>query len=179
MRFLVFLFFSVLCSCLCMYKICSYKAQSLPQKDLFYLKEKADPDGLKRLIQTHSHMSTSRCGNICVMPPKCSRKERRRGFSNHSSVDAAVSGRRCVFLCESKNTLFGLSKVDAIRNHWLRLVYNRAAQPKCWNLCNAFYGQQFCEPRYKVFEYKACCAQRLFKKKKRVNSDFAMTIWRF
>ncbi len=103
--------------------------------------------GLKRLIQTPPHMSTSRCGNICVMPPKCSRKERRRGFSNHSSVDAAVSGRRCVFLCESKSTLFGLLKVDAIRNHWLRFVYNRTAQPKCSNLCNAFYGQQFCEPR--------------------------------
>ncbi len=47
MRFLVFLVFSVLCSCLCMYKICSYKAQSLPQKDLFYLKEKADPNRAK------------------------------------------------------------------------------------------------------------------------------------
>ncbi len=72
---------------------------------------------LKRLIQTCPHMSTSWCGNICVMPPKCSRKERRRGFSNRSSVDAAVSGRRCVFLCESKITLFGLLKVDAFRNH--------------------------------------------------------------
>ncbi len=57
-------------------------------------------------------MATSRCGNICLMPPKCSRKERRRGFSNHSNVDAAVSGRCCVFLCESKITLFGLLKVD-------------------------------------------------------------------
>ncbi len=73
---------------------------------------------LKRLIQTRPHMSTSRCGNICVMQPKCSRKERRRGFSNRSSVDAAMSGRRCVFLCESKSTLFGLQKVDAIRNHY-------------------------------------------------------------
>ncbi len=52
------------------------------------------------------HMSTSRCGNICV----------RHGFSN-SSVDAAVSGRRCVFQGESKSTLFGLLKVDAVRNH--------------------------------------------------------------
>ncbi len=31
-----------------------------------------------------------------------------------------------------------------------------------------------------LVEYKAGCAQRLFiKKKKGVNSDFAMTIWRF
>ncbi len=40
---------------------------------------------LKRLIQIHPHMSTSRCGNICI----------RRGFSNRSSVEAAVSGRSC------------------------------------------------------------------------------------
>ncbi len=37
-------------------------------------------------------MSTSRCGNICIMKPKCLRKERRRGFSYRSSVDAAMSG---------------------------------------------------------------------------------------
>ncbi len=47
MKFLVFPFFSVVCSCLCMYKICSYKARILPQKDVFYLKEKADPDRAK------------------------------------------------------------------------------------------------------------------------------------
>ncbi len=29
----------------------------------------------------------------------------------------------CVFLCESKSTLFGLPKVDAIRNHRLIFVY--------------------------------------------------------
>ncbi len=49
-----------------------------------------------------------------------------------------------MFLCESKSTLFGLPNVDAIRNHWLRFVYNRTAQPKCSNLCNAFYGRPFC-----------------------------------
>ncbi len=130
-----------------MYKICRVKAQSLPQKDLFYLKEKADPDRAKTPHSNTPHMSTSRCGNICVMLPKCSRKERRRGFSNRSSVDAAMTGRRCVFLCESKSTLFGLPKEDAIRNNLLIFVYNRTAQPKCSNLCNAFYGQPFCEPR--------------------------------
>ncbi len=44
--------------------------------------------------------------------PKCSHKDRRRGFSNRSSVEADVSVRRCVFLGESKSTLFGLLKVD-------------------------------------------------------------------
>ncbi len=72
---------------------------------------------LKRLIQTRPHMSTSRCGNICIMLPKCSLKERRRGFSNRSSAEATMSGRRCVFLCENKSTLFGLPKVYAFRNH--------------------------------------------------------------
>ncbi len=52
-----------------------------------------------------------------------------------------------MFLGESKSTLFGLPKVDAIKNHWLRFVYNRTAQPKCSNLCNAFYEQRFYEPQ--------------------------------
>ncbi len=80
-------------------------------------------------------MSMSRCGNIRVMPSICSCKERRRGFSNRSSVDAAVSGRSCVFLGQSKSTLFGLPKVDAFRIHYLQ------------QNSNAFYGRQFLEPR--------------------------------
>ncbi len=67
-------------------------------------------------------MSTSRRGHICR--PKYSCKERRRDFSNHSSVEAAMSGRCCVILCES----------------------NRTAQPKYSNLCSTFYGQHFREP---------------------------------
>ncbi len=47
LRFLVFLFVSVLCSCLCMYKICSYKAQSLPKRIYSNLKEKPGPDWAK------------------------------------------------------------------------------------------------------------------------------------
>ncbi len=137
MQFLVFLFFSVLCSCLCMYKICRVtKLKVSHKKDLFYLKEKADQDRAKtahsntpphvyftmwKYFHNAAQMFTQR-KKLCI------------------SVDAAMSGRRCVFQCESKITLFGLPKVDAIRNHWLRFVYNRTAQPKCLNLCNAFYG---------------------------------------
>ncbi len=98
------------------------------------------------------------------MQPKCSLKERRRGFSKHSSVDAAVSGRRCVLLGESTSTLFGLPKVDVFRNHWLRFVYNTTAQPKCSNLCNAFYGWQFREPRR---EQGWLCTKAIYKNKKR------------
>ncbi len=118
---------------------------------------------MKRLIQTRPHMSMSRCGNICIMLPKCSCKERRRCFSNRSSVEAAMSGRRCVFLCKSKNTLFGLLKVDAFRYHWLRFVYNTTAQPKCSNLWNAFYGRQFREPS---IVQGWLCTKAIKKKKK-------------
>ncbi len=83
-------------------------------------------------------MSTSRCGNICV----------RRGFSNSSSVEAAVSGISCVFLGESKSTLFGLPKVDAFRNNLDDLQQNS----------NAFYGRPYSEPR------------------RGGNSDFSLTI---
>ncbi len=43
------------------------------------------------------------------------------GFSNRSSVEAAMTGRRCVFLGESKSTSFGLPKVDGI----IKITYNR------------------------------------------------------
>ncbi len=81
------------------------------------------------------------------MPSKCSREER-AGFSNRSSVEAVVSGRLCVFLCESKSTLFGRPTVDAIRNHSDYLQQNS----------NAFHGRPFREPR------------------RRGNSDFDMII---
>ncbi len=42
-------------------------------KDIF-TKVKILPPPLKRLIQTHPHMSTSQFGNICIMQLKCSRK---------------------------------------------------------------------------------------------------------
>ncbi len=95
----------------------SYKARSLSQKDLFCLKEslRLIQTGLKRLIQTR--------GNICVMLSK-----RRRGFSN-----AGVLMQPCqvdpVFLCESKSTLFGLMKVDPIRNHCQDLTNNNEHTP--------------------------------------------------
>ncbi len=53
---------------------------------------------LKRLIQTHPHMSTSQCGNICIMPPKCSRKERRRSF--HSCQVRVLYATLGFFFCK-------------------------------------------------------------------------------
>ncbi len=73
--------------------------------------------------------------------------------------------RRCVFRCESKCTLFGLPRVDAIKNHWLRFVYNRTAQPKGSILCNVFYVRQFHEPR-RVQGW--LCTKAISLKKKRI-----------
>ncbi len=68
-----------------------------------------------------------------------------------------------VFLGESKSTLFGLLTVDAIGNHWLRFVYSGTVQPKCSNLYNTFYGQQFLEPS-RVQGW--LCTKAISKKKK-------------
>ncbi len=99
-------------------------------------------------------------GNGLCNAAQCSREERRHGFSERSSVEAAMSGRRCVFLCESKSTLFGLPNVDAIRNHWLRFVYNRTANPNVRICATHFMDDRFVN----LGEYKAGCAQMLLKK---------------
>ncbi len=77
------------------------------------------------------------------------------------SVDAAMSGKRCVFLCESKSTSFGLQKVDAIRNHWLRFVYNTTAQPNVRICAMHLMDDSFVN----LVEYKAGYARRPFLKK--------------
>ncbi len=84
------------------YDLQSYKAQSLPQKDLFYLKEKADPDQAKTAHSNTPHMSMSRCGNTCVMLPKCARKERRRGFSNAVVLMQPCQGETVCFNVKAK-----------------------------------------------------------------------------
>ncbi len=108
MRFQVLISLWSVTSCLCIDKIPEVAKTKVSKPKRYSLsKLRLCHAPLKRLIQTCPHMSTSQCGNICI----------RRGFSNCSSVDAAVSGRRYVFLGESKITLFGLQKVDAFRNH--------------------------------------------------------------
>ncbi len=58
-----------------------------------------------------------------------------------------------MFLCESKSTLFGLPNVDAIRNHWLRFVYNRTANPNVRICATHFMDDRFVN----LGEYKAGC----------------------
>ncbi len=80
-----------------------------------------------------------------------------------------------MFLCKSKSTLFGLLKVDAFRNHRLRLFTTEQHNPNVRICATHLMDDSFVN----LVEYKAGCARRLFlkkKEKKRVNSDFAMTI---
>ncbi len=65
-----------------------------------------------------------------------------------------------MFLCESKSTLFGLPNVDAIRNHWLRFVYNRTANPNVRICATHFMDDHFVN----LGEYKAGCAKMAKKK---------------
>ncbi len=148
MRFQVFLSLWSVTSWLCIDKIPEVAKTEVSKPKRYSLsKSRLCQAPLKTSTSnTPPHVYVTMLKYLCNAA-KMSRKERRRGFSDRSSVDAAVSGRLCVFLYESKSTLFGLPKVDAFRNHWLRLVYNTTAQPKCSNFCNAFYGWQFCDPR--------------------------------
>ncbi len=56
-------------SCSCIDKIPKVAMASLKPKEIFFKKVKTRPHPPKRLIQTRPHMSTSRCGNSCVMHP--------------------------------------------------------------------------------------------------------------
>ncbi len=65
-------------------------------------------------------MSTSRCGNICVMKNLYAMKE---GGTIILAVVLLLPPAPCpgdaVFRCESETTLFGLPKEDTTRNQWL------------------------------------------------------------
>ncbi len=72
-----------------------------------------------------------------------------------------------MFLCESKIILFGLPKVDAIRNHRLRLFTTEQHNPNV-RICAAhFMDDSFVN----LVEYKAVFAQRLFQKNKTKNGS--------
>ncbi len=80
-----------------------------------------------------------------------------------------------MFLCESKITLFGLPKIDAVRNHSLRLFTTEQYNPDVQICATYFIDGRFVN----LGQYKAGCTKAISKNKKRVNSDFAMTIWHF
>ncbi len=95
---------------------------SKPKRYSLFFKLRLCHAPLKRLIYTRPHMSTSRCGNICLMPSKCSRKERRQNYYSRCSTVAAagaMSWRQC-FVVKEKI----LPKEDSTRNQWLSCIYN-------------------------------------------------------
>ncbi len=76
MRFQVFLSLWSVTSCLCIDTIPEVAKTKVSKPKRYSLsKLRFVHAHLKRLIQTHPHMSTSQCGNICLMPAKCSAKK--------------------------------------------------------------------------------------------------------
>ncbi len=88
----------------------SYKAQSLPQKDLFCLKEKADPDRAKTAHSNSPPHVYVTMWKYLRNAAQMSRKERRRGFSNRSSVDAPCQGDTVCFYAKAKALYLGFRK---------------------------------------------------------------------
>ncbi len=67
------------------YKLfCIYKIRKVTKTKVF-LKVKTR-HALKHLIQTSPQKSTLLCWMICITPPKCLRKERRRNFYSRCSI---------------------------------------------------------------------------------------------
>ncbi len=62
-----------------------------------------------------------------------------------------------MFLCESKSTLFGLPKVDAIRNHSLRLFTTEQHNPNVQICATHFMDDSFVN----LGQYKAGCTKAI------------------
>jgi len=88
------------------------------------------------------------CRTICIMPPKCSCKERRRNFYSHCCCQRHVV--EMLFHCESENTLFGLPKQDTTRNQWLICINNTVPEQLNPNI------QMFPDPGTE--DYNASCS---------------------
>ncbi len=96
MQFEVFFYLWSVTSCSCIDKIPEVEKTKVSKPKRYSLsKLRFCHVPLKWLIQTHPHMSTSGCGNICIMQPKCSHKARRHGFSNRSSIEACLREAVC------------------------------------------------------------------------------------
>ncbi len=71
--------------------------------------------------------------------------------------------RLCLFLCESKSTLFDLPKSEYNKETVVKIYLqhcSRTVQPKCLSVCSSFYRGQFPEPE----RVQGGSAQRLFVK---------------
>uniref|UniRef100_A0A8C1LDA4 Sodium channel protein n=1 Tax=Cyprinus carpio TaxID=7962 RepID=A0A8C1LDA4_CYPCA len=59
------------------------------------------PSKMPRLNTPAPHMSTSQCGKICIMPPKCSSKERRHTIDSRCCCHCHVAEKLC-FIVKAK-----------------------------------------------------------------------------
>ncbi len=109
MRFQVLLSLRSFTSCLCTDKIPEVAKTEVSKPKIYSLsKLRLCHAPLKRLIQitmwkylhNAAQMFTAKKEDVVSV-----------------TTDKAMSGRRCVFLGQSNSTLFGLPKVDALRNH--------------------------------------------------------------
>ncbi len=179
MRFQVFLSLWSVTSCLCLDMIPEVAKTKVSKPKRYSLsKLRLCHAPLKRLIQTHPHMSTSRCGEIFITPPKCLRKERGCDFYSRCSAVAAtgaMSWRRC----ESETTFFGLPKEDTIKNQWLSCIYNTV--PEQYNANIRVCAAQFKEDYFLNLAGEQPSMQACTKAVsiKWGNSNFARTVWRF
>ncbi len=112
----ILLFLWISTSCLCIDKVPWVADFSLKTKEIFFIKVKTLPrppktPNLNNLPPT----STSWCGEICKILPKCIRKEKRWNYYSRCSFD--MSWRRCV-------SLWRFTKEDRTRNQWLSCIYN-------------------------------------------------------
>ncbi len=58
----------------------------------------------------------------------------------------------------------------------IKIIYNRTAQPRCWNLCNAFYGRQFREPRKVVARVSVSVSEREREREGHITVESAFLI---
>ncbi len=118
---------------------------------------------LKRLINPPP-MSTSRCGIICVMLPKCSAKKEGMVSVTAVVLKQSCQGEALCFYAKAKYIIYYVTNKETLNleKHSIwpsesRCIHEDYLQQKS----NAFYGWTFREPR------RGC------------HSDFAMTIWCF
>ncbi len=182
MQFHVFLCLWSVTSCLCIYRICKVAKFKVSNPKRYSLsKWRLCHTLLKHLIQTRPHMSTSRCGKICITPPKCIRNERRRNFYSRCSIVVATAmlWRHSVFGCESESTLFGLPNEYTTRNQWLSYIYNTV--PEQYNENIWVCAAHFTEDCFLILGERSlqCDTMNAVNTIKWSNSNVARTVWCF
>ncbi len=124
MRFQVFLSLWSVASCLCIDEITEVAKTKVSKPKRYSLSKLGLCHALlKRLIQTRPHVYVTMCKYLHNAAQMFS-KERRCGFSNCSSVDAAVTGRSCVSMQKQKNFIW---PSESMNLGIIKITYNNSA----------------------------------------------------